>query len=129
MTDDPIGSPGSNDIVRQNLSKLGDDGSVARTITHFGRPGPDDPAFCEEVIEDFSLSLSTFGFVVEAEDVDGEDWVALSHVSPVTADALDTWTQWLAESLANVGWIYDGWDCDVLHPGDADAAEHKEMTT
>ena len=125
----PVGSPASNEIVRANLRALGDDGLSPRKIRHLGRPGPEEAAPAEEVVEDFGLSLSTFGFRAEVEEIEGETWVILAHVAPVTAEALDRWTAWLDRTLAEMGWIYDGWDCDVQGAAAAEATADKEPMT
>ncbi len=112
----PIGSPASNALVRENLARHGDDGSVEREVEHFcyADPGYDQ----SEPIEILLAVLEEKDFVVNkiAGEDGGPDWLRVVQHREVASVGFDLVTEWFLFRLHNLGWVYDGWSCSVL-PG------------
>ena len=112
---DPIGSAGSNDTVRANLDKHGDKGTAPRDVEHFCYAHPD---VTEPVsIDDFQTALAQRGFDVERLEGEGATWLKFAHFDAVAGAGFDRLTGQIADELAEAGWVYDGWSCDVLPAG------------
>ena len=108
------GGPASNDAVRVQLTKLGDDGTAVRHVLHYAYP--EDAADLEtrpSLIED----LRARGF--DVRDAVANDGLVLEHHREVASEEFDALTADLSAWFAARDWDYDGWECAVITEQDA----------
>lgn len=108
-----LGSKESNDVVRSTLVENGDLGWGAREVTHFAYPVLDANPFSAEEVEGVLLEA---GFTVEPTKA--EVGLAFHHDFDPFVDDFDEITDQMSNSLANLGWSYDGWETLVVRKED-----------
>ena len=111
-----IGSKTSNDWVRFELQKYGDDGAKPRQVTHFFYLFAKDQVANLRVLSANELAqyLEGLGLVRAAMQI--ENGLAAEHETAVAPASFDVLTTLLADEMPKLSWDYDGWDCVVVHP-------------
>lgn len=104
-----MGSLQSNNIVRQQLAEMGDDGATVRHVIHYAFPlgagGPDDRMKVESY-------LAGLGFKVK--DAGSDRGIVMEIDQAVAGTRFDELTDQLVSFLDRQDWSYDGWECAVV---------------
>jgi hypothetical protein len=104
-----MGEAASNDLVRAQLKKMGDEGVEVRHVVHYAYPKKGaDLSSRKAMIE----HLKTEGY--EVKDAAQEDGGVLEHYRSVAGADFDRVTVGLSNWFAGKGWSYDGWECAVV---------------
>ena len=104
-----IGLKESNDQIRAQLKKMGDDGCAIRHVVHYAYPekGADLSAR-----ESMFKELRAQGF--EVSDAVNDNGVVLEQHRSVHGADFDALTVELENWFRERGWDYDGWECAVM---------------
>ncbi len=98
-----------NQLLRNQLMKNGDDGSVERHTIHYAYPHKEQSP---SKYSDVETHMKAHGFKTREAASDGG--IVFEHQSSVTAIPFDTLTEKLEKYLTTNGWEYDGWECAVV---------------
>ncbi|MEM9422815.1 MAG: hypothetical protein AAF986_09980 [Pseudomonadota bacterium] len=106
-----------NERVRAQLAEMGDNGLAPRHVCHyfFARRWP--LKRCPQA--DIIANLRELGFAAHPTDKKG---VMCDAFGPVAGDGFDRLTESLFTLGCDNGWIYDGWECQVLGLGQTTTA-------
>lgn len=104
-----IGSPEANQLVLDHIAKQGDDGRAERHVRHTAYPMRDaqarDRSFVVDVFTEVGLDASE---AIIRGGVLGE------HYASVATPEFNVLTASLRDTLEELGWEYDGWECAIL---------------
>ncbi|MDZ4310656.1 MAG: ribonuclease E inhibitor RraB [Cypionkella sp.] len=106
-----VGTKVANDQVRDQLLKLGDDGTAIRNVRHFFYRGSADGA---------ASVVDVTGYLAQLElaisDTEVAEGLIAEHTSEVASASFDALTLRFVNDTLGMGWQYDGWECAVVHP-------------
>jgi hypothetical protein len=111
-TDFEPGSPESNDVVRAELARHGDNGRRVRKVLHFAYPSPGGGNTKPAVREFVALGVSVAGYR-NIREVD-ETGVVFERRQSIASAKFDEQTALLVSILHQLGWAYDGWEAEVV---------------
>lgn len=104
-----MGSREANEKTRAALGVLGDSGRPPRAIRHFATPGEREHLTSRATL---TRDAAPRGFAVRETAYGGG--LVFEHRGAVADPAFDAVTAEFAAWLDQRGWVYDGWECDVV---------------
>ncbi|AMY69257.1 ribonuclease E inhibitor RraB [Frigidibacter mobilis] len=103
------GQAARNGMIREALAGQGDDGRRVRQVSHYVFPD-----LAGEAASDGALKAAVAGYGFSARFTAAGDGLILEHEREVASAAFDAEVAGLIETMDQLGWQYDGWDCAVL---------------
>ena len=95
--------------VRAQLAAMGDDGTIPRHVLHYVYPNKKHDSAPRE---DIAAFLAGFDFDV-VRDAEQDGGFVMEQNREVASAEFDAFTGHLTDTLRDMGWDYDGWECAV----------------
>ncbi|PTX55732.1 hypothetical protein C8N43_0374 [Litoreibacter ponti] len=107
-----IGSPEANKLVLAQIAQQGDDGLSERHVRHLAYPMRDAGAKDRSHVVDLFSEIG-----LDPSEAAMRGGVMGEHHAAVATPEFDHLTGLLRETLEEMGWEYDGWECAIRREG------------